>query len=270
VGRLPSGVVTTHDNQSPSVAATASVAWIVGVGASAGLGAAVARRYARGGLAVVVSGRSAGRLEEVAQEIVAEGGRAHAVAADVSDEAQLRSARAEVAEIGSLRAAVFNVGNAARGTVLELVTEQFEAAWRASAFAGFLFARSVVPALFDNGVEEDAPFGRGSLLFTGATASLRGRPQFAAFASAKAGLRSLAQSLAREYGPKGLHVAHVVIDGGIDGERLRTAVPQRAAEVGADGLLDADRIADVYWHLHTQHRSAWTHELDLRPFKESF
>ena len=246
------------------------MAWIIGVGASAGLGAAVARRFARGGLVVAVSGRKLDRLERVAQEIVAAGGRAHAVVADASDEAQLRQARDAVAEIGSLRVAVFNVGNATRGTVLELDTEQFEAAWRASAFAGFLFARAVVPALLGNGVEEDEPFGRGSLLFTGATASLRGRPQFAAFASAKAGLRSLAQSLAREYGPKGLHIAHVVIDGGIDGERLRAAAPHRATEAGTDGLLDADRIADVYWHLHTQHRSAWTQELDLRPFKESF
>jgi NAD(P)-dependent dehydrogenase (short-subunit alcohol dehydrogenase family) len=260
----------TSVRPSASAITTANVAWIIGVGASAGLGAAVARRFARGGLVVVVSGRSLDRLESVAQEIVAAGGRAHALVADASDEAQLRNGRDAVAELGSLRAAVFNVGNAARGTVLELATDQFEAAWRASALAGFLFARAVVPALLGNGVEEDEPFGRGSLLFTGATASLRGRPQFAAFASAKAGLRSLAQSLAREYGPKGLHIAHVVIDGGIDGERLRAAVPHRETEAGADGLLDADRIADVYWHLHTQHRSAWTQELDLRPFKESF
>jgi NAD(P)-dependent dehydrogenase (short-subunit alcohol dehydrogenase family) len=110
----------------------------------------------------------------------------------------------------------------------------------------------------------------GSLLFTGATASLRGRGPFVAFAAAKAGLRSLAQSIAREYGPKGIHVAHVVIDGGIDGERLRTAVPEFSERAGADGLLDPDAIAETYWQLHQQHRSAWTHELDLRPYKEAF
>jgi NAD(P)-dependent dehydrogenase (short-subunit alcohol dehydrogenase family) len=108
------------------------------------------------------------------------------------------------------------------------------------------------------------------LLFTGATASLRGGAAFVAFAAAKAGLRSLAQSIAREYGPQGVHVAHVVIDGGIDGERLRTSAPQRAAEAGADGLLDPEAIAETYWQLHQQHRSAWTHELDLRPYKETF
>jgi NAD(P)-dependent dehydrogenase (short-subunit alcohol dehydrogenase family) len=112
--------------------------------------------------------------------------------------------------------------------------------------------------------------GKGSVIFTGATASLRGKPPFTAFASAKAGLRSLAQSMAREFGPLGIHVAHVVIDGGIDGEKLNTAVPQLRIERGADGLLNIDAIAEAYWHLHGQHRSAWTHELDLRPFKERF
>ena len=125
-------------------------------------------------------------------------------------------------------------------------------------------------ALLANEPDARSGDGRGSLLFTGATASLRGGAKFAAFASAKAGLRSLAQSLAREFGPQGVHVAHVVIDGGIDGERLRAAAPQRAIDAGADGLLRPDAIADVYWHLHTQHRSAWTQELDLRPYKETF
>jgi NAD(P)-dependent dehydrogenase (short-subunit alcohol dehydrogenase family) len=125
-----------------------------------------------------------------------------------------------------------------------------------------LFGREVLRVL--------APAGRGSLLFTGATASLRGKPPFAAFAAAKAGLRSVAQTFAREFGPRGVHVAHVVIDGGIDGERARSRSPQRVTDAGADGLLHLDAIADVYWHLHTQHRSAWTQELDLRPFKEQF
>jgi NAD(P)-dependent dehydrogenase (short-subunit alcohol dehydrogenase family) len=112
--------------------------------------------------------------------------------------------------------------------------------------------------------------GGGSLFFTGATASIRGRGPFTAFAAAKAGLRSLAQSLAREYGPQGVHVAHIIIDGGIDGERLRSSAPDRLAEAGADQLLSPDAIAETYWHLHRQHRSAWTHELDLRPYRESF
>ncbi len=114
------------------------------------------------------------------------------------------------------------------------------------------------------------PQGRGSIIFTGATASLRGKPPFTAFAAAKAGLRSLSQSMAREFGPLGIHVAHVVIDGGIDGERLNTSAPQRKISAGDDGLLNIDAIADAYWHIHSQHRSAWTQELDLRPFKETF
>jgi NAD(P)-dependent dehydrogenase (short-subunit alcohol dehydrogenase family) len=127
---------------------------------------------------------------------------------------------------------------------------------------GFLFAQAALRPLL--------AAGRGSLLFTGATASLRGRPPFAAFASAKAGLRSLAQSLAREFGPQNIHVAHVVVDGGIDGERLRTSAPHRVAERGEDGLLKPAEIADAYWHLHQQGRSAWSQEIDLRPFSETF
>jgi NAD(P)-dependent dehydrogenase (short-subunit alcohol dehydrogenase family) len=238
------------------------VAWIVGVGAAAGLGAALARRFASAGLVVALTGRTAERVRAAAAQIVADGGRASAIPGDVSSVEDIRRLAAEVRGLGALHVAIFNAGNAVRGTALEVTPEQFEAAWRGSAYAGFLFAREALPSLLAS--------GGGSLLFTGATASLRGRGPFVAFAAAKAGLRSVAQSLAREYGPQGVHVAHVVIDGGIDGERLRTAAPQRAAQVGADGWLQPDAIAETYWQLHQQHRSAWTHELDLRPYKEAF
>lgn len=246
------------------------VAWIAGVGASAGLGAALARVYAQGGLTVALSGRTRERVEAVAAEIRRAGGRAHAVPGDIGSEADARRIAGQIAELGPLHAAVFNAGNAVRGGALDLSAEQFEQTWRGSTFAGFVFAREAVRALLANGRAADSPQGRGSLIFTGATASLRGGAKFAAFASAKAGLRSLAQSLAREFGPQGVHVAHVVIDGGIDGERLRSAAPQRVADAGDDGLLDPDAIAATYWQLHQQHRSAWTQELDLRPFKETF
>ena len=248
----------------------AGVAWIAGVGASAGLGAAVARRHAREGLTVALSGRTLERIEAVATEIRSAGGRAHALPGDVSIETEARRIAAEVVALGPLRAAVFNAGNAVRGAALDLDAAQFEQAWRGGAFAGFLFAREVVQALLRNGHDANASQGRGSLVFTGATASLRGGAKFAAFAASKAALRSLAQSLAREHGPQGIHVAHVVIDGGIDGERLRSAAPQRVTAAGTDGLLDPDAIAETYWQLHRQHRSAWTFELDLRPFKETF
>src|SRR5882757_546805 len=232
------------------------IAWIAGVGASAGLGAAVARRFAAAGLIVALTGRNTERLRAVTAEIVGAGGQAYALPGDVSSADDVRRLIAAVAALGPLRVAVFNAGNAVRGTPLELSPEQFESTWRGSTYAGFLFAREVLPGLI--------AAGGGSLLFTGATASLRGRGPFVAFASAKAGLRSIAQSAAREYGPQGVHVAHVVIDGGIDGERLRTNAPHRIAEAGAEGLLHPDAIAETYWQLHRQHRSAWTHELDLR------
>jgi NAD(P)-dependent dehydrogenase (short-subunit alcohol dehydrogenase family) len=238
------------------------VAWIVGVGASAGLGAAIGRRFSKAGLTVALTGRNEERLRAVTAEISAAGGRAHALPGDASSPDDVERLAAEVQALGTLRVAVFNAGNAVRGTPLELTPEQFESTWRGSTYAGFLFARATLPDLL--------AAGGGTLLFTGATASLRSRGPFVAFAAAKAGLRSVAQSAAREYGPQGVHVAHIVIDGGIDGERLRTSAPQFASRAGADGLLHPDAIAETYWHLHQQHRSAWTHELDLRPYKEAF
>lgn len=239
----------------------AQVAWIAGVGESVGTGAAVARRFAREGFTVVVTGRTPARIEAVAAEIRAAGGQSLALSADISSEAEVKAAVARVVELGQLRVAVFNPAEGERAPSLELSVAAFEQAWRVSTLAGFIFGRETLRVLVADG---------GTLLFTGATASLRGRPPFGAFASAKAGLRSLSQTFAREFGPRGVHVAHVVIDGGIDGARLRTRAPQRVADAGPDGLLSTDAIAEVYWQLHAQHRSAWTQELDLRPYKETF
>ncbi len=250
------------NTQPPAAGPPQKIAWIAGVGASAGLGAALARRFAQGGLEVALTGRSAARLGEVAAAITAAGGRARALPGDVSDRAELERLSREVARLGTLEVAIFNAGNAERGDPLEVTPEQFESTWRGSTFAGFLFAQTAVRQLL--------PAGGGSLLVTGATASLRGRGPFTAFAAAKAGLRSLAQSFAREFSPRGIHVAHVIIDGGIDGERLRSRAPERVAQAGADGLLHPDDIAETYWQLHRQPRSAWTHELDLRPYREAF
>jgi NAD(P)-dependent dehydrogenase (short-subunit alcohol dehydrogenase family) len=238
------------------------LAWIAGVGAPAGLGAALARRFAAGGLVVAVTGRHAVRLQALAAEIVDAGGQAHALPGDVSAEHDVERLSRALESLGTLQSAVFNAGNAVRGTPLELTPAEFESTWRGSTYAGFLFARAALPRLL--------AAGGGSLLFTGATASLRGRGKFVAFAAAKAGLRSVAQSLAREYGPRGVHVAHVIIDGGIDGEQLRRNAPEFVADAGADGLLSPSAIAETYWQLHAQQRSAWTHELDLRPYRETF
>lgn len=255
-------IETGAKNVAAKPSTATGVAWIAGVGASAGLGAAVARRFAAGGLIVALTGRNAERVDAIAAAIGSSGGRARALPGDVSSVDDVHRLIVDAAALGPLHVAVFNAGNAVRGTPLELTPEQFETTWRGSTYAGYLFARAALPRLI--------AAGGGSLLFTGATASLRGRGPFVAFAAAKAGLRSVAQSFAREYGPQGVHVAHVVIDGGIDGERLRTNAPQHAAEAGTDCLLHPDAIAETYWQLHQQHRSAWTHELDLRPYKETF
>jgi NAD(P)-dependent dehydrogenase (short-subunit alcohol dehydrogenase family) len=236
---------------------------VVGVGSEQGLGAALARRFAAEGHRVVVSGRTESKIAQVARAIVDSGGNAEAFRADTTIEADVialfdfSEASGHIVDL-----VVFNAGNNVRHDFRTMPAELFEQTWRVATFGGFLVGREAARRL--------APLGQGTILFTGATASLRGKPPFTAFASAKAGLRSLAQSIAREFGPLGIHVAHVVIDGGIDGEKLNTAVPQLKFERGADGLLNIDAIAGAYWYLHTQHRSAWTHELDLRPFKESF
>jgi NAD(P)-dependent dehydrogenase (short-subunit alcohol dehydrogenase family) len=211
---------------------------------------------------VLLTGRSEARLRSVATEINEAGGNAVALPGDISVPTEVARLTAVVRGTGKLRAALFNAGNMVRGNALDVTPEQFESTWRGSAYAGHLFLRATLPLLLES--------GGGSLLFTGATASVRGGGAFIAFASAKAALRSLAQSAAREYGPQGIHVAHVVIDGGIDGERLRTGAPDRVAAAGQGGLLDSGAIAETYWHLHQQPQSAWTHELDLRPFKERF
>jgi NAD(P)-dependent dehydrogenase (short-subunit alcohol dehydrogenase family) len=242
--------------------ASKGVVWVAGVGASLGLGAAVARRFAREGLHAVLTGRTAARLEQVAAEIKQAGGNATALPGDVSKESDVVAIAKKAVELGPLEAAVFNAAGAVWTPSLELSVEDFESSLRVNTLGGFIFGREAVRAQLPN--------ARGTLLFTGATAALRGKPPFAAFAAAKAGLRSISQSFAREFGPRGVHVAHVIIDGGIDGEKARSRNPQRVSQAGEDGLLALDAIAEVYWHLHSQPRSAWTQELDLRPYKETF
>jgi NAD(P)-dependent dehydrogenase (short-subunit alcohol dehydrogenase family) len=239
---------------------------VVGVGAGQGLGAALSRRFAAEGHHVLVAGRTPARLDQVVASILAAGGSAEAVATDATREADVHRLFDRAMAPGEGRAPVdlivSNAGNNRRLDFRELSAATFEDFWRVGCFAGFLVGREAARRL--------VPLGRGTVVFTGASASLRGKPGYAHFAAAKAGLRAVAQSMAREYGPLGLHVAHVVVDGGIDGERLRAVRPGIVEERGADGLLGIDAIAEAYWQIHRQHRSAWTHEIDLRPFKESF
>ncbi len=241
-------------------------ALVIGVGAERGLGAACCRRFAQAGMHVWVVGKTPAKIDAVVADIRDNGGSAEALCADATQESDVMRvfdrAMQPAPGLEPLSLIVFNAGNNQRIDFTDLSVAQFEDFWRIGCLAGFLTGREAARRL--------APLGRGTIIFTGASGSLRGRPGFAHFAVAKAGLRMLAQSMAREFGPRGLHVAHVVIDGGIDGARLRERVPEMVDKLGAEGLLQVEPIAETYWQIHCQPRSAWAHEVDLRPFKESF
>ena len=165
-------------------------------------------------------------------------------------------------EVGPIEVAAFNIGANVRFPIRETTARVYVKVWEMACFAGFLMGREVAKAM--------VPRGRGTILFTGATASVRGSAGFSAFSGAKHALRALAQSMARELGPQGIHVAHVVIDGAIDTEFIRSNFPERYELKAHDGILSPEAIAEAYWQLHLQHRSAWTHEMDLRPWLEAF
>lgn len=242
---------------------SAKIAVVLGVGAGEGLGASLCRCAAKAGYFVVVVGQTPSKVDAIVAGLAAEGGRAEAQVVDVTDEAQVVNLFTQVdAMDGALDFVAYNVGNAFVHDSLTMSAEFFERAWRVCCLGGFLAGREAGRRL--------ATRGQGSLIFTGATASIRSRPPYMAFASGKAGLRSVAFALARELGPRGVHVAHVVIDGAIDGERINSRVPELKAKLGDDGMLSPDAIAESYWQLHKQHPTAWTFELDLRPAKEGF
>ncbi|WGR91054.1 SDR family NAD(P)-dependent oxidoreductase [Bradyrhizobium sp. ISRA443] len=235
---------------------------IAGVGASNGLGAAIARRFAAGGYPVAIAGRNAEKLAATATELAATGAKVAHVVGDASTAADV-ARFVEVAEqLAPLAMAVHNAGSNRPAPFLKVSAQRFEEHWREHALGGFQLAQAAIPALLKR--------GGGTLVFTGASGSLRGKANYAPFAAAKAALRALAQSVAREFGPQGIHVGHVVVDGGIEGYRLLSVRPQLKEDRGPDGLLNIAAIADAYWVLHHQHRSAWTLELDLRPWAESF
>jgi NAD(P)-dependent dehydrogenase (short-subunit alcohol dehydrogenase family) len=230
---------------------------ILGVGP--GLGAAVARRFAREGFAVALMARREQSVAGVQEEIEGAGGRALPVSADATDPASVAAAFDEVrSNLGAPEIFVYNAGAFQMGGILDLSPEKFDECFKANCAGAFYAAQQVLPAMVDG--------GRGTVLLTGATAALRGGARFSALAVGKFGLRALAQSMAREFGPRGIHVAHVVVDGQIDTPRVREMSPDREDHT----MLSPDAIAETYWQLHSQDRTAWTLELDLRPAVESF
>jgi NAD(P)-dependent dehydrogenase (short-subunit alcohol dehydrogenase family) len=231
------------------------------VGAGAGLGGAVARRFARENFVTCVVRRKGAELEPLCAKIRAQGGQALAFGVDARKEDDVVGLFDRIErEVGPVEVAVHNIGANVSFPIREMTARVYSKVWQMACFSGFLLGREAARRM--------APRGRGTILFTGATASLRGRSGLAAFAGAKHALRALAQSMARELGPEGIHVAHVIVDGAIDMPWIRENFPQIVEERGEEALLKPDAIAESYWQLHTQPRSAWTHELDLRPHVE--
>src|SRR4029077_18042399 len=232
------------------------------VGAGDAIGAAVARRFAAGGYCVCVARRDAEKSRNVVEEIVASGGVARAVGTDVRNEEAVQALFSQVeTELGPVEVCLFNAGANVKTPLIETGGRLFFKAWELACYGGFLTGREAARYM--------VPRGRGTILFPGATASVHGGPGFAAFASAKFGLRAVAQSMARELGPKNIHVAHLLIDGGVDSEAIHQRMKARGVDPSAlrpDSLAKTSSIAEAYWFVHQQTRDAWTHELDLRPF----
>ncbi len=233
------------------------------IGAGDALGGAIAKRFAREGFTTCVTRRHADKLDALKTEVESAGGTCHAFGSDAREEEEVIKLFAHIeANIGPIEVCVFNIGGNVRFGITETTARVYRKVWEMCAFGGFLAGREAARMML--------PRKKGTILFTGATASLRGGAGFASFAGGKHALRALAQSMARELGPQGIHVGHVIIDGAIDTEFIRETFPERYALKAQDGILNPDHIAENYWMLHSQPRDAWTFELDLRPYMEKW
>ncbi|MBV7555042.1 SDR family oxidoreductase [Pseudomonas sp. PDM28] len=231
------------------------------VGAGDATGGAIAKRFAQEGFVACVTRRSADKLQPLVEAIKADGGEAHGFACDARKEEDVIALVEQIeSQIGPIEAFVFNIGANVPCSILEETARKYFKIWEMACFSGFLNAREVAKRM--------ARRQRGTILFTGATAGMRGAAGFAAFAGAKHGIRALAQSMARELGPMNIHVAHVIVDGAIDTDFIRDSFPEKYATKDQDGILNPEHIAENYWYLHSQPRDAWTFELDLRPWSE--
>lgn len=231
---------------------------IIGVGPERGLGAQLCKRFAAEGLDVFAAGRTQASVDAVADSIHRAGGQATAVLTDATDERQVVALFEQAG--GDIDVAIYNAGNNASGRILEMTAEYFENSWRVVCFGGFLFGREALRRM--------VPVTQGRLLFTGASASLRGRAGYGSFNSSKGALRNLAQAMAKEYAPDGIHVGHIVIDGPIGGDKIFTRRPDIVAQVGKDALISIEGIVDAFVYLYKQPRTAWSFEVDVRTSKE--
>jgi NAD(P)-dependent dehydrogenase (short-subunit alcohol dehydrogenase family) len=237
------------------------------IGAGDATGGAVARRFAKSGYTACVTRRSLDKLQPLLDQIKAEGGVAHGFASDARKEDEVVALVEQIeSTLGPIEVLIFNIGANAPSSILDETARKYFKIWEMACFGGFLNGREVAKRM----VTRASADRKQTIIFTGATASLRGSANFAAFAGAKHALRALAQSMARELGPRGIHVAHSIIDGAIDTAFIRDNFPERYALKAQDGIVNPDHIADAYLMLHNQPRDAWTHELDLRPYMEKF
>lgn len=237
------------------------VALIIGAGDATG--GAIAKRFAQGGYITCMTRRNAEKLQPLIEEIQLQGGKAFGFASDARKEEQVIQLIEDIeSTIGEIDVLVFNIGANVPCSILEETARKYFKIWEMACFSAFLVGREVAKRM--------VPRQKGSIIFTGATAGLRGSAYFSAFAGAKHALRALAQSMARELGPQNIHVAHIVVDGAIDTEFIETTFPEKYALKAQDGILNPDHIAENYWHITQQPRDAWTHELDLRPWMEKW
>ena len=233
---------------------------VIGVGPDRGLGGQLCKRFGAAGLHVLVAGRTQEKLDAIVDGIRAEGGSADAVVADATSEAETQALFAKAG--GDLDLAIYNAGNNTPGRIEDMDADYFEKSWRVCCFGGFLFGREAVRAM--------KPRGGGTLLFTGASASLRGRSFFGAFNSSKGALRNLAQAMAKECAADGIHVGHVVVDGPIGGDKIMQGLPDYAEKLGEEGMISIEGIVDGYQFLYEQPPRAWSFEIDVRTSQESW
>lgn len=233
------------------------------IGAGDATGGAIAKRFSRGGYTIVATRRNVDALQPLRDEIEAEGGVAHTLGCDARKEAAMNALFERIeGDIGAVEVVVFNIGANVMFSITETTARVYQKVWEMAAFAGFLTGREAAKVMLSR--------NKGTIIFTGATASLRGASGFSAFASAKFALRALAQSMARELGPQGIHVAHSIIDGAIDTAFIKDNFPDKYATKAQAGILDPEHIAEQYWQIHCQPKDCWTHEFDLRPWQETF